>query len=186
MARKQSRAPARHDSTTPRFRRVSGVLGAILLALAGIWLAWLLLHQFVGAAIPAPPVPSNIGVAPANPSDTQIAPLTAEGITLGHPDTTPGLSQQQALFISGQLEPNAASKAKTTSAQFVLLNYPNKGTPAAHADYHNIPAWMVLYQGIPLKPAAAAVDPTPSPRSTYNLYVFLDANSGKELLAIQA
>jgi hypothetical protein len=181
-----AKRPARRDSTTPRFRRVSGVLGAILLALAGIWFAWLLLHQFASAAIPAPPAPSNVGVAPANSPDSQNSPLAAEGITLGHPGTTPGLSQQQALLISGQLEPDAASKAKTTSAQFVLLNYPNKGTPATHADYHNVPAWMVLYQGIPLKPADAAVDPTPSLRSTYNLYVFLDANSGKELLAIQA
>jgi hypothetical protein len=184
MARKQSQASlSREKESTPRRLRVmSGAVGAILLALAGIWLAWLLLHQFAGPAIPAPP---TINVAPPNSPELQITPLVAEGIMLGHPDKTPGLSQQQALLIAGQLEPNAASKAKMASAQYVLLNYPDKGTPATHADFHNVPTWMVHYRGIPLEPADPAVDPAPLPHSSYDLYVFLDANSGKELLAVQ-
>jgi len=44
---------------------------------------------------------------------------------------------------------------------------------------------MVLYQKIPLQPSDASADPAPSPRSSYDLYLFLDANSGRELLAIQ-
>jgi hypothetical protein len=183
MARKRSQALlSRNESRSPRLRVISGVVGALLLALAGIWLAWQLLHQFAGQAIPAPPI---IGVAPTNPAVTQIAPLTTEGIILSHPDKTPGLSQQQALLIAGQLEPNAVSKAKVTSAQYVLLNYPNKSTPATHTDIINVPAWMILYRGIPLQPADAAVDPAPFTHPSYDLYVFLDANSGKELLTIQ-
>ena len=184
MARKQSHASlGREEEPTPqRLRIMSGAVGAILLALAGIGLAWLLLHQFAGPAIPVPP---TINVAPTNPPELQITPLVAAGITLGHTAKTPGLSQQQALLIAGQLEPDAASKAKMASAQYVLLNYPNKGTPATHTDFHNVPTWMVHYRGIPLEPADAAVDLAPLPLSSYDLYVFLDANSGKELLAVQ-
>jgi hypothetical protein len=182
MARRQAQPPEKSDSTTQWFRITSGFVGGMLLGLACLWLVWLLLHQFAGSTIPAPPV---IGSFPINPPVAQITPLAAEGITLGHPGQTPTLSQQQALFIASQLEPGAASKAKTPSAQYVLLNYPNKGTPPAHPDYHDVPVWMILYQGIPLQHADASVDPTPIPRSSYDLYVFLDANSGKELLTIQ-
>jgi len=66
-----------------------------------------------------------------------------------------------------------------------LLNYPNKSTPATHPDLNGVAAWMVLYQKIPLEPADASTDPTPFPHSYYDLYVFLDANSGKELLVVQ-
>src|SRR5438034_8610012 len=182
MAKKQPQLPVRSDSTTQWFRVTSGVVGGMLLGLAGLWLAWLLLHQFVGNTIPAPPI---IGAFPTSPTESQIAPLTAEGITLSHPSQTPTLSQQQALLLASQLEPGAASKSRTTSARYVLLNYPVKSTPAAHPNYHDVPTWMILYQRIPLEPADASVDPTPLPHSSYDFYVFLDANSGKELLAIQ-
>jgi len=185
MAKKQPQLLARSDSTTQWFRVTSGVVGGILLGLAGLWFAWLLLHQFAGNTIPAPPAPPIIGAFPTSPTESQITPLTAEGITLGHPSQAPTLSQQQAMLIASQLEPGAVSKSKTTSAQYVLLSYPGKSTPAAHPDYHDVPTWMILYQRIPLEPADASVDPTPFPHSSYDLYVFLDANSGKELLAIQ-
>ena len=118
----------------------SGVVGGALLGLAGLWLAWLLLHQFAGSTIPAPPV---IGNFPLNPPVAQITPLVAEGITLNRPSQAPTLSQQQALFIASQLEPGAASKAKTPTAEYVLLNYPGKGTAVGHPDYHDVPAWMI-------------------------------------------
>lgn len=185
MTRKQSHTIQGRDeeeSTPQRLRVTSGAVGAMLLAFAGIWLAWLLLHQFAGSAVPAPP---TIHMAPTtNSPELQITPLIAAGITLSHPDKTPGLSQQQALVIASQLEPNAASKAKIAIAQYVLLNYPGKGTPT-HADFHNVPTWMVLYRSIPLEPANTSVDQASSPHSSYDLYVFLDASSGKELLAVQ-
>jgi hypothetical protein len=157
-------------------------VGGILLGLAGIWLVWLLLHQLGGPALPSLPVSRLL---PASAPAMQITPLAAKGITLGHTDQTPALNKQQALLIAGQLEPDASNKSKSTSAQYVLLNYPNKSTPAAHADLNGVPAWMVLYQKIPLEPGDASVDPTPFPNSYYDLYVFLDANSGKELLVVQ-
>ena len=132
MAKKQPQLSVRSDSTTQWFRITSGVVGGILLGLAGLWLAWLLLHQFAGNTIPAPPAPPIISAFPTSPTDSQIASLTAEGITLGHPSQTPALNQQQALLLASQLEPGAASKSKTAGAHYVLLSYPDKSTPAAH------------------------------------------------------
>jgi hypothetical protein len=183
MARKQPQQLIRVRKTpTPRPRLASGVIGGILVGLCALWLGWLLLHQLGGPALPPLPV---IGFLPTPTPDTQLAALTAEGITLGHTDQAPTVSQQQALQLASQLEPDAASLSKSSSAQYVLLNYPNKSTPATHANFNGVPSWLVVYRKIPLKSAAASVDPTPSSRTTYDVYVFLDANSGKELLVIQ-
>ena len=181
MARKQARmSTERTPGRQPRL--ATGIVGGILLGLAGIWLVWLLLHQLGGPALPRLPISS---LAPTSAPAIQITPLAAEGITLGHTDQTPALNKQQALLIASHLEPDAANKSKSTSAQYVLLNYPNKSTPVAHADLNGVPTWMVLYQKIPLERADTSVDPTPSPNAYYDLYVFLDANSGKELLVVQ-
>ena len=181
MARKQ--AGMSTERTPGRLPRLAtGIVGGILLGLAGIWLVWLLLHQLGGPALPRLPI---AGLVPTSAPAMQITPLAAKGITLGHTDQTPALNKQQALLIASQLEPDAAIKSKSTSAQYVLLNYPNKSTPAAHPDLNGVPTWMVLYQKIPLEPTDASVDPTPFPHSYYDLYVFLDANSGKELLVVQ-
>lgn len=117
-------------------------------------------------------------VGTAGPEE-QVAPLLAIGITLGHTDQPPVVKEQQALVLAGGYEAAAAAKAKNTSARYVLLNY-----PGAHVNLKNVPAWMVWYQRIPLEATDASVDPTPFPRSTHDLYVFLDANTGKELLSI--
>jgi hypothetical protein len=113
----------------------------------------------------------------------QISSLLVAGITLGRPTRPPALNQQQALLIASELEPDAATHAESTSTQYVLLNYINRNTPATHPDLNNYPAWMILYQNIPLAPNDPSLDPTPFPQSHHDLYVFLDANTGKELLA---
>jgi len=183
MARKQPQRLTRARKTPmSRPRLASGVIGGILVGLCALWFGWLLLHQLGGPALPPLPV---IGFLPTPTSNAQFAALTAEGITLGHTDQTPTVSQQQALQIASQLEPDAASLSKSSSAQYVLLNYPNKSTPATHANFNGVPSWLIIYQKIPLKSAAASVDPTPSSRTSYDVYVFLDANSGKELFVVQ-
>lgn len=163
----------------------SAVVGGMLLVVAIAGFAWFLAHQQQLSPLPAFPLP---GFAPANPPAVQVPPLLAAGITLGHPTQAPGLNQQQALVIAGQLEPDAAANARNTNAQYVLLSYSGTGTaraaPAVQPDLNHIPAWMILYQGIPLEPSDPSVDPTPFPQSHHDLYVFLDANTGKELLAI--
>jgi hypothetical protein len=116
--------------------------------------------------------------------ETQIPPLLAEGITLGHLDQTPSLSQKQAMLLASQLEPDAATKAKTVAARYVSLTYTSTSTAPVHSNLSNVPVWLIVYQQIPLQPADASVDPTPFPHSYHDLYVFLDASSGKEVLSI--
>lgn len=173
MARKQQ---------SSHTRAISGIAGGILLAIGCLWLGWMLVHGN------APNVASLTipGLGPTPAPEVQVPPLLAEGITLGHASQQPALSQQQALLLAGQLEPAAAASAKNVSARYVLLTYPDISTPATHSDLSNVPVWMVWYQQIPLQPADASVDPTPFPQSSHDLYVFLDANSGKELLSIWA
>ncbi len=182
------RAPIEAPRTTARSkdkrpasssRAISGVVGGILLVAGIVGLVWLLTHQrpFL-LALPLP------GLAPTRPPAVQISSLLAASITLGHPTQPPALNQQQALLIASELEPDAATHAESASTQYVLLNYTNKTTPATHPDLNNYPAWMILYQNIPLAPGDVSVDPTPFPQSHQDLYVFLDANTGKELLAI--
>jgi len=160
---------------------LSAIIGVIFFVVAIAGFAWYSAHQQQLLPLPALPIP---GIAPTHPSMEQVPPLFAAGITLSHPMQTPGLNQQQALLIASQLEPEAAANAQNTSAQYVLLNYSARGTSAAQSDLNHVPTWMILYQGIPLQPSDPSVDPTPFPQSHHDLYVFLNANTGKELLAI--
>lgn len=166
----------------PRSHAISGVVGGILLVIGLVWMAWIVFVQRGNG--PALSVWPFSGTTPTSAAQVQIPPIFAEGITLHQASQPAKLSQQQALLIAGQLEPDAAKKAKNTSASYVLFSYPNLSTPATHAVFNNVPAWLVWYQKIPLEPADASVDPTPFPHSVHDLYVFLDADSGKELLSI--
>ncbi|HET9918867.1 MAG TPA: hypothetical protein VFQ30_03420 [Ktedonobacteraceae bacterium] len=162
-------------------RLITGLVGGILLAGGLLWAVWLVLHPALRPNLSSLPIVGK--VLPTSVPQMQIPPLTAEGITLGHASQTAGLSQQQALLIAATLEPDAAKKAQKTSASYVLLNYPT-GKYNNHASLTDMPVWMIVYQKIPLQAADASVDPTPFPQSTQDLYLFLDANSGKEVLAI--
>jgi hypothetical protein len=159
-------------------RTVTGVLGSILLVGCAIGFGWLLRSH--STDISRQPVWNIPGLGPTTVSDAQVPQLVAVGITLAYAQQQPTLSQQQAISLSNQLEADAANKAKKTSARYVLLNYPAITTPATHSTFNNVPVWIIWYQQVP----DAAVDPMPSSRSSHDLYVFLDANSGKELLSI--
>jgi|GEM_PF-3796989 len=131
MAKKRGRATNQRAAQKPS-RVVSGIIGGVLIGLAGVWVIWLLLHQF-GTNIPLPP-----GLPAQNPTPvSQISPLVAEGITLAPASQSPALSQKQALLIASQLEPDAAATAGQITAQYLLVTYPNTVTPAAHPDLHN-------------------------------------------------
>jgi len=162
-------------------KRISGIAGAVLLGLGCLWLGWLLLGQHNNSAAGSFVWP--LAGANATPTDASIPQLVAAGISLGHAGQSPTLSQQQAMTIANQLEPEAATDAKSTNAKYVLLNYVATGA-STHASVNNAPVWMVLYQHIPIAPNNAAVDPVPSTRSYHDLYVFVDANSGKEVLSV--
>ncbi len=152
----------------------SAIVGAILLSLGCLWLGWMLLgqHNNSSGSFVWPSL-SNANTTPA--ANSPLPSLTAEGITLGQANQNPTLSQQQAVTLANQLEPDAASNAKSINARYVLLN---------HASLNNVPVWMVAYQRIPVEPNSASVDPVPSSRLSHDLYVFVDANTGKELLSV--
>lgn len=165
-------------------RWISGVAGGFLLALALLWVAWLVIHRLGGGAgISFLPFP---GLSQATPTVGLVAPLTSAGISLGTPASPPALTQQQALLLASQFEPDAATKAQKTIVRYVLLNFDGTGTATPQHVISNKPAWMVLYQQIPQRPADPSADPSQSLPKHHDLYVFLDANTGKELLAIWA
>jgi hypothetical protein len=178
----RSRQKSQTIKQAVKTRWISGIAGAFLLALALLWLAWLVLHRIGGGTgISFLPFP---GLTQATPTVGQVAPLTAAGISLGTPASPPALTQQQAQLIASQLEPDAATKAQKTTARYVLLNFDGTGTATPQHAISNRPAWMVLYQQIPQQPADLSADPSQSLPKHHDLYVFLDANTGKELLAI--
>ncbi len=167
-------AGKRGKATSP-FHLISGIVGAVLLAVALVWAFLLVFQPTVASRISSSlPLPRSV----ATPSgQAQIPALQAEGITLGHPSQTPALSQQQALLLANQLMPDAATQAKSTTASYVLLNYPASSNHPAHPDFNNVPAWMIVYRQVPV---------TFSSQTHQDLYLFLDASTGKELLAIWA
>jgi|SRR5947209_20459238 hypothetical protein len=166
-----------------RTRLMSAIVGGVLLGIALLWLGWILFPQHGH-----PPAVTLPGVVPGstNAPQVQIPQLVAEGITLEQASQAPRLSQQQALFIASQRQPDAASRAKAVTARYVLLNASVTGTPTSHPNLTNVPVWMVWYQHIAQQTADPAIDPTPLAHPFHDLYVFLDANSGKEVLSIWA
>ena len=160
-------------------RQWSKIVGAILLGVAVLWLGLLVFHRGAPAGTAILQIP---GLVPINTPIEQVSPLVAAGVTLGRPSQAPALNQQQALLMASQLEPDAAANAKKISSEYVLLNYINTSSSTSHANLHNVPVWLVHYQQIPLAHADPSVDPNAPVHTTYDLNVFIDANSGKELL----
>jgi hypothetical protein len=173
------------NTTSSQSHRIGKAVGGALIVFACLWLGSLLLFRLgvIGGAagLSLLPLPAH---APTVPPTATVSPLTAAGISLEHPTQAPALTQQQALLIASQLESDAATQATKTSAQYVLLTYAGTHTSTAHAGFSNVAAWMIIYQQIPLAPGDPSADPTPFPQTHHDLYVFLDANSGTELLAI--
>lgn len=149
------------------------IIGAVLLGMAGVWFAWMLFHHDTNA-------PTNVQVTmPGMAVPVQQVPaLQAAGITLNRMDEKPGLSQQQALFLAGQRQPDAASAAKKVNILSALV------TSSGQPKLQDAPAWVIWYQNVPLPPTDPGIDTAPSTRGSHDLYVFLDASTGKELLSI--
>jgi hypothetical protein len=168
MRRQATDMEKKRRPTTSPLHSITAIVGVGLLVVALIWGLWLAFHPALRPNLSSLPLVGKL--APTAPAQSQIPALMAEGITLGHPSHTAALSQQQALLIAGELESDAATKAKSTSASYVLLNYP-VGKAAAHANLTGVPVWMIVYQKIPRQPADASVEPTPLPLSYQNLVV---------------
>lgn len=154
-----------------RFRLSTAILGSALLlgALIAGW--FVLFHRQGGVFISFLPGAGADATAPAQ----QSGPLLSSGITLTSTDQQPALSQQQALAIARQFEPGAAATASNVSARYVLLT---------STSLKNVPTWMIWYQKIPATSTLTNIDPTPPAQTTHDLYLFLDATTGEELLSI--
>lgn len=163
-------ARRRRKETAP-LQVVTGIVGGVLLVIALVWAFLLVFHPSLASRISSSLQLPGVASTPT----AQISVLQAEGITLAHPSQAPELTQQQALLLASQLEPDAATQAKSTKASYVLLNYPAGGNGSS--SFNNVPAWMIVYQQVPV---------TFSSQSHQDLYLFLNASTGKELLAIWA
>lgn len=174
--RKTSRAdkpvvrPRPSDSAT---RRYSAIVGGVLICAGVAWFAWLAVHQFNGSAI-SMRFPF-IGQSQPTVQPT-VDPLIAAGITLATPsqNQVAQLSQAQALLLADQTEPQAAAHASSVNATYVLFSY---------KENHAVPAWLVHYS----KVNEPGPDTTADPHATstaHDCYVFLNATSGQELLAL--
>lgn len=161
-----------------RWSRLSQVIGGMLLGIFVFWLA-----RFLFFSAPTSPQVLPFDGASAPPAATTIstpAALKDAGITLESSAAPATMSQAQALQLAQQFEPDAASGAKKTVAQAVLLTYPASAAIKGHADYQRVPVWMVWYQQIPQGQNDVAIDN----QSAHDLYVFLDARAGQEVLTV--
>ncbi len=167
------------SAASPLTRRFSAIAGCVLVVFALLWFSWLLLRQInptLGAV--TLPLPGSYGQnTPASTSE----PLTAAGITLTQPvqGQEPTLTRQEALLLAGQLEPSAAAHAGTVAEQYTLFSYGNPS--ATQKSFQNVPIWLIHYSKISEPPPDTAADPHAS-AVHHDVYIFLDAGNGQELL----
>ncbi len=155
-------------------KTITGILGGMLLAIGIVWLGWLLFFQHSDSGVQAVLTFSAQALAPT--ATVQGPPLQAVGITLSHTEQKAALSQQQALVLASQNEPDAATHAKSVVASYMLLNCPATSGSTAHPAFKNVAVWVVWYRQIPQQATT---------QSHYDLYVFLNANTGNELLSVR-
>lgn len=156
-------------------RRFSAGVGIVLVGLALLWSGWLYLHQ-TNSSVPFLSFRSSSTPAPGDP-------LAAAGITLSTPaqGQQPQLTRAQALLLANQKEPTVAARAGLVDARYTLFSY--KSADAAQPVFNAVPVWMVHYTRINEPPPDTSADSHAS-RAPHDFYVFLGAQSGKELLAI--
>jgi hypothetical protein len=90
------------------------------------------------------------------------------------------ISQQQALYLASQDEPEVAG-AGAVSAQYTLCSY--SGSAAQPASLHAVPVWLIHYSNVPEPRPDTSADPQAG-QISHDLYVFLAASNGQELLAL--
>jgi hypothetical protein len=180
-AKTQDSGRARKRGRDSILRQFSAIVGIVLIGIALLWFVWLLARQFnpVGISLKLP-LPN---IMPQQSSNAPADPLVAAGITLSSPaqGQEPLLSQQQALLLAAQIEAPIAARAKGVDSSYTLFSY--QGNNAAGTSFHNVPVWLIHYSGVSAPPPDTAADPRASSAS-HDFYLFLDANSGRELLAI--
>lgn len=187
MATRKTARPEAVARKSPRkrppdsaMRQFSAITGAVLVGMALLWFVWLLVRQLspglVSITFPLPNVMMNS-------ASGQSDPLAAAGITLSSPaqGQEPLLTERQALLLANQIEPGVAGRAGGVDAQYTLFSYHSANS--SYPDFHNVPIWLIHYTQISEPPPNTSADPHAS-TTHHDFYVFLDANSGRELLAI--
>lgn len=170
-----SRAETQQGQVSTTTRRLSALLGVVLVVLALFAFIWLYVHQAH---------PNLTFFLPASPAtSTASDPLAAAGITLSAPaqGQTPQLTRQQALVLVNQLEPEIAAQAGTVNAQYTLFSYTNANT--SQPVFQAMPVWLIHYAHVS-EPRPDTNADSHASRAQHDFYVFLDANSGRVLLAI--
>lgn len=171
-------------------RVASGIVGGALLGIAALWLAWLLATSIGTGRTGSHPngATGSTGSSQAENAGpvAQVQPLLAAGIQLGQPSKNAVMSKQQAMFFANELEADAASKAQSIDARYVTVTYAHSSTSASHPDLSDEPVWLITFHQIPFVRADTSVDAIKYPHATQNLYVFLAADSGKELFSVWA
>ena len=175
-----ARKSVRRDAPEVHLRWWSALAGGLLIGAALVWFGWLALGQHSPGLTFRFPYLGSQSQPTAQPT---VDPLVAVGISLSTPAPSQValLTQQQALLLAGQLEPQAAAHAGKVSASYVLFSY--KGSKTTTAAVHGVPAWLVHYTNVASAGPDSAADPHAT-NTTHDCYLFLDANSGQELLAL--
>jgi len=179
-ARKPTRKPAHKVQKRSSTRQASAIFGAILVGIALLWFGWLYARQAnptLGAMnFSLPAVLNSASTA------TATDPLVAAGITLATPaqDQQPAIGHEQAILLADQMQPEAAANAGSVSAEYVLLSDSNK---TLSVPLQNTPVWVVHYTKIAGPHPDTAADPHAT-TTLHDLYIFLNASNGQELLAL--
>jgi hypothetical protein len=167
---------------TSRWTVVSQILGGILLGIGIFWLAKIF---FFSAPATAPSLPmAGVNATPTSLSQkgtvSTPASLRAAGITLSGVQGSTPIDEAQALQLARQDEPDATSSAKKLVATAVTLDYPAAAAARGQQDIRHLMAWMIWCQQVPQGGEGIAVDKQPN----HDLYIFLDAKTGQEVLTI--
>lgn len=163
-------------------RRISAIAGLILVGIALLWVGWQMARQANPALNQVKftlPGFLSSNVTPTAPTD----PLVAAGITLAVPPESPQpvLNREQAILLANQIQPEAATQASSVSVAYVLFSY--DGNNDATPTYVKEPAWVVHYSNIKEPRPDTSAD-TEATSTQHDCYVFLDADSGQQLLSI--
>jgi hypothetical protein len=161
-------------------RQISAIGGAILVGVALLWFLWFYVRQ-------ANPALATFTWPILNAHNTAVStpdPLLAAGITVvsASQSQQPLIGRQQALLLADQMQPGVAAKAGGVSLDYVLCSYHNPN-PTSIVTFQNTLAWVIHYTKVSEPNPDTSADPKAS-ANQHDVYVFLDANSGKELLTI--
>jgi hypothetical protein len=179
-SRRKGRQPARKVQPRSGMRQASAIFGAILVGTAILWFGWLYARQ-VNPSLGAINFSLPAALHSASTA-TATDPLVAAGITLATPaqDQQPAIGHEQAILLADQMQPEAAANAGSVSAEYVLLSDSNK---TLGVTLQNTPAWVVHYTKVAEPHPDTAADPQAT-TTQHDLYIFLNASSGQELLAL--